>query len=77
MLMYGLKHFNMPSKDAAAILVYLQEDDKVLMIDFLVNHKYATHQEIMNEFGRLLKQRKKIEENELLKMDRVPHIYKN
>lgn len=63
LLLYGLKQFDMPSEEAAAISVYLdEEDDQVLMIDYLVNHPNATHQEIMNEFGRLLKQRKRLTE---------------
>ena len=63
LLLYGLKQFEMPRDEAAAISVYLEEeDDQVLMIDYLVNHLNATHQEIMNEFGRLLKQRTKINE---------------
>ena len=57
LLLYGLKQFEMPSEEAAAIAVYLEEDDQVLMIDYLVKHQNATHQEIMNEFGRLLKQK--------------------
>ena len=60
LLLYGLKQFKMPSEEAAAISVYLEEDDQVLMIDYLVHHQNATHQEIMNEFGRLLKQRKEL-----------------
>ena len=59
-LLYGLKQFEMPSEEAASIVAYLEEDDQVLMIDYLVHHLNATHQEIMNEFGRLLKQRKKL-----------------
>ena len=50
----------MPSEEAAAISVYLEEDDQVLMIDYLVHHLDATHQEIMNEFGRLLKRRQQL-----------------
>ena len=58
LLLYGLKQFKMPSEEAAAISVYLEEEeDQLLMIAYLVNHPNATHQEIMNEFGRLLKQR--------------------
>ena len=60
LLLYGLNQFEMPSEEAAAIVVYLEEDDQVLMIDYLVHHLNATHQEIMNEFGRLMKQRKKL-----------------
>ena len=60
LLLYGLKQFNMPSEEAAAISVHLEEDDQVLMIDYLVHHPEATHQEIMNEFGRLLEQRKRL-----------------
>ena len=60
LLLYGLKQFNMPSEEAAAIAVYLEEDDQVLMIDYLVHHLNATHQEIMNEFGRILELRKNI-----------------
>lgn len=59
-LLYGLRQFEMPSEEAAAIVAYLEEDDQVLMIDYLVNHLNATHQEIMNEFGRLLKQRQSV-----------------
>ena len=60
-LLYGLKQFDMPSEEAAAIYAYLEEeDDQVLMIDYLASHLNATHQEIMNEFGRLLKQRKRL-----------------
>jgi hypothetical protein len=57
-LLYGLKQLNMPSEEAAAIVAYLEEeDDQLLMIYYLASHLNATHQEIMNEFGRLLKQR--------------------
>ena len=61
LLLYGLKQFDMPTEDAAAISVYLEEeDDQLLMIAYLASHLDATHQEIMNEFGRLLKQRKNL-----------------
>ena len=60
LLLYGLKTFEMPTDEAAAIATYLTEDDQVLMIDYLLHNPNATHQEIMNEFGRLLKQRKKL-----------------
>ena len=61
MLLYGLKvKFGMPREESAAIVTYLIEDDQVLMIDYLMNHPNATHQEIMNEFGRLLKQRQEL-----------------
>ena len=36
-LLYGLKQFKMPREEAAAIVVYLEEDDQVLMIDYLVS----------------------------------------
>ncbi len=59
-LLYGLKQFNMPTKDAAVITAYLEEErDQVEMMYYLATHKDATHQEIMNEFGRLLKERQK------------------
>ena len=60
LLLYGLDQLKMPDEEAAAIVAYLEEDDQVLMIDYLVHHLNATHQEIMNEFGRLLKQRKRL-----------------
>ena len=63
-LLYGLKvHFKMPKEESAAILTYLEEDDKLLMFHWLVHNLDATHQEIMNEFGRLLKQRAKLNES--------------
>ena len=60
LLLYGLNQFQMPRDEAAAIVAFLEEDDQILMIDYLVHHMDATHQEIMNEFGRLLKQRKEL-----------------
>ena len=61
LLLYGLKQFNMPTEEAAAISVYLEEEeDQLQMIAYLIKHLDASHQEIMNEFGRLLKRRSKL-----------------
>ena len=62
-LLYGLKQFNMPATEAAAISVYLTEDEQILMMYYLASHPQATHQEIMNEFGELLQQRKRLNES--------------
>ena len=59
-LLYGLKQFQMPRDEAAAIVAFLEEDDQVLLIDYMVHHKNATPQDILNESGRLLKQRKEL-----------------
>ena len=57
-LLYGLKQFNMPTKDAAVITAYLEEEmEQVEMMYYLATHKEATHQEIMNKFGDILEQR--------------------
>lgn len=59
LLLYGLKQRNMPTEEAAAISVYLtEEEDQLQMIAYLMKYSNASHQEIMNEFGRLLKERK-------------------
>lgn len=55
LLLRGLKIYKMPREEAAAIVVYLNEENQWLMIDYLVAHPMAEYQEIMNEFGRLLK----------------------
>ena len=59
-LLYGLKQFEMPAEEAAIISVFLEEDDQVLMIDFLASHPEATRKEILDEFDRLLIQRKRL-----------------
>ena len=55
-MFYGLKQFKMPKEEAAAMAVYLNEENQMQMIKFLASHPKAVYQEIMNEFGRLLKE---------------------
>ena len=58
LLLRGLKIYKIPREEAAAIVVYLNEENQWLMIDYLATHPMAEYQEIMNEFGRLLKKQK-------------------
>ncbi len=61
MLFCGLDQFGIPKEDMKMIAFFLKPDDHVLMIHFLKTHPDATHQDIMQETARLLKQRKRLE----------------
>ena len=59
LLIYGLKQYEVEEDDAVAIVYCMkEEDDQILMIDYLITHPQATHQEILNESGRILELRK-------------------
>ena len=59
LLIYGLSQFPLSEEDQEAIFLFLrEEDDQLLMIHYLKTHLDATAQDIINESGRLLKQRK-------------------
>ena len=61
LLIYGLSQFSISEEDQEAIFLFLEnEDDQLLMIHYLKTHPHATPQDILNESGRLLKQRKRI-----------------
>ena len=63
LLVYGMSQFNMDIDNERAIFSVLkEEDDQLAMIKFLMMHPEATEQEILNESGRILKQRKKLTE---------------
>ena len=59
-LLYGLKLYNVAKDDAVAIVALLEEDDQILLIHYMKTHPNATAQEIINESGRLLVQRKRL-----------------
>lgn len=60
MLLYGLKLFKVTKEDAVAIVAFLEEDDQILLIHYMKTQPNATPQDILNESGRLLKQRKRL-----------------
>ena len=63
LLIYGLSQFPISEEDQEAIFLFLkEEDDKLLMIYYLKTHPDATPQDILNESGRLLKQRQRFNE---------------
>ena len=62
LLIYGLMQFQMGEEDMEMIVTFLEEDDQVLMIHYLATHPDATQQDILKETARLLKQRKRLEE---------------
>ena len=63
LLLYGLNQFKVSKEDMKAIVLFLEEeDDQLLMIYYLKTHPNATPQDILNESGRLLKQRKRLKE---------------
>ena len=59
LLLYGLKQFDMPADEAAAIAAYLNESNQRLMIEYLASTPKAEFQEIMNHFGMLLEEQEK------------------
>lgn len=60
-LLYGLNLRKMNREDMKAIVIFLEEeDDQILMIHYLKTHPNATHQDILNESGRILEQRKRL-----------------
>ncbi len=62
LLAYGLNLHGVNVDDGVAMILFLEEEaDQLLMIDYLMNHPNATPQEILNESGRLLIQRKKLQ----------------
>ena len=58
LLIYGLNQFKVSKEDMKAIVIFLEEDDQILMIHYLKTHPNATHQDILKEAERLLTQRK-------------------
>ena len=64
LLVYGMSQFEMDINNERAIFSVLkEEDDQLEMIKFLMMHPEATEQEILNESGRILTQRKKLTES--------------
>lgn len=60
-LIYNLSLFPISEKEQETIFTLLkEEDDKLLMIAFLLDFQDATAQEIFNECERLIEQRKNI-----------------
>lgn len=63
LLAYGLNQFPINHDDKLTMLAFLrEEEDQLLMIYYLKTHPEAQEQDIMNEYGRILK-RRKIDEN--------------
>ena len=60
LLLYGLNQFNMSAEDMKLIVIFLKEDDQLLMIHYLKTHPDATRQDILKETERLLEQRKRL-----------------
>ena len=64
LLVYGMSRFKINIDNKRAIFSVLkEEDDQLEMIKFLMMHPEATEQEILNESGRILTQRKKLTES--------------
>lgn len=59
LLLYGLKQAKIGKTNSVSIAYCMkEEDDQLLMIHYLLGHPKATEQEILNESGRILEQRK-------------------
>ena len=56
LLLYGLNQFNVSEEDMKTIVLFLNEDEQVLMIHYLITHMNATPQDILRETERLLTQ---------------------
>lgn len=60
-LIYGLTLFPITEENQEAIFLFLREEhDQQEMIHYLKTHRNATEQEILNESGRILQQRKNL-----------------
>ena len=61
LLAYGLNQFPINKEDKLTMLAFLQtEEDQLLMIYYLKTHPKANEKEIMNEYGKILTRRKKL-----------------
>ena len=64
LLIYDLNQFPLSEEDQEAIFLFLrEEEDQLLMIYYLKTHLNATPQDILNESGRILQQRKRLNES--------------
>ena len=62
LLIYGLRQFPLSEENQEGIFLLLKnEDDQLLMIYYLQTHPNATEEEIMEEYVRILKQRKMLQ----------------
>lgn len=64
LLLYGLNQFKMSAEDMKMIVIFLKEDDQLLLIHYLKTHPNATRQDILKETERLLIQRKRLTEGQ-------------
>ena len=63
LLTYGLKQLGVSQNNLVSIILFLEnEEDQILMIDFLIHHQQATEQEIMQAAKNILIRRKKLTE---------------
>ena len=62
-LLSGLKLFQVQKENAVPMVAYMQEEDQIMLIHYMKTHPEATEQEILNESGRILTQRKKLTES--------------
>jgi hypothetical protein len=62
LLLFGLKMFNMTADNMTAIMMNLdeEEDDQLLMIDYLMKHSKATELDIMSKMDDIIAQRRTI-----------------
>ena len=60
LLLYGLIQFNVSEEDMKTVVLFLNEDEQVLMIHYLITHMNATPQDILRETERLLTQRNRL-----------------
>lgn len=60
LLLYGLNQFKVSKEDMKTVVLFLNEDEQILMIHYLITHMNATPQDILRETERLLTQRKRL-----------------
>lgn len=63
-LIRGLGIFGISLDETTAMILCLTEaEDQISMIEYMMKHREATPQEVKNEFHRIIKQRKKLQNN--------------
>ena len=56
LLIRGLRFFDLTEEEQEAIFLFLQtEEQQWAMMDYLVDHRHATGQDVLKELSRILK----------------------
>lgn len=60
-LLYELKMYEVEAEAAVAMATFMEPYEQILLMAYMITHPDATAQEIVNESGRIIEQRKNTE----------------